>query len=535
MTLTMSRAVGPSEPGLVDWTIGEALQGAASEVPDRLALIEGVPEVSERRQWTYREFYDDSVRTARALLTRFQPGDHISVWAHNVPEWALLEFGCALAGMAIVTVNPALQAQEVKYILKQSDSAGLFLVDEHRGNPMLSIANEVHPDCPNLRDIVRIADWDDFLTEGDAYSGELPSTSPDDRVMLQYTSGTTGFPKGASLHHRGLVNNARHFFNRLGMTDGQVYLTMMPLFHTAGSAMSMLGSVTHRCTQVLVPAFDPTLVLELCETYRVNGMMGVPTMMVGLLEAPSLADTNLSSLSALCSGGSLVPEQLVKTFERDLGAPFTIVYGQTECSPIVNMTAPDDTIQDKATTIGPPMPNLEVKIVDPDSGETLPVGAVGELCSRGYHLMHGYYDMPEQTAETIDADGWLHSGDLASMDSRGYTVIEGRLKDMIIRGGENIYPKEVEELLFAHESVAEVVVVGLPDDRWGETVGAFIRPNEGFRIDKDQLFTYMREALAPHKTPKQWFEMDVFPMTGSGKIQKFKIRDMWVAGDLQEL
>lgn len=535
MTLTMSLAQGPNEPGLIESTIGDALRAAATAVPDRLAIIEGVADAAERRQWTYAEFLAEAERTARALLTHFEIGSHISVWAHNVPEWAMLEFGCALAGMSLVTVNPALQANEVKYILTQSNSAGLFIVDEHRGNPMRSIAEEVHPECPDLREVIRIAEWDDFLASGDGFIDELPAMTADDQVMLQYTSGTTGFPKGAALHHRGLLNNARHFFHRLGMQDGQVYLTMMPLFHTAGSAMSMLGSVSHQCTQVLVPAFDPDLVLELCETYGVNGMMGVPTMMVGLLESPRLAETDLSSLSGLSSGGSLVPEQLVKTFEEKLGAPFTIVYGQTECSPVVNMTAPADTIQDKATTIGPPMPHMEVKIVDPETGDTLPVGAVGELCSRGYHLMHGYYQMPEQTAATIDSEGWLHSGDLASMDDRGYTVIEGRLKDMIIRGGENIYPKELEELLFAHESVAEVAVVGLPDDKWGETVGAFIRAVDGRIVDKDELFAYMRDSLAPHKTPKQWFELEAFPLTGSGKVQKYKLRDMWVDGQFVEL
>ncbi|MFT7475975.1 MAG: fatty-acyl-CoA synthase [Verrucomicrobiales bacterium] len=535
MSLTISLAVGPTVPEILDITVGDALRVAAENVPERLAIIEGLHDASARRQWTYAELYAEAVRTARALLARFHVGDHISVWAHNVPEWALLEFGCALAGMSIVTVNPALQASEVAYIVNQSSSVGLFLVDEHRGNPMLAIAGEVQANCPELREIVRIQEWDDFLAAGDDFSGDLPHVTPTDQVMLQYTSGTTGFPKGASLHHRGLLSNASHYFDRLGMQDGQVYITMMPLFHTAGSAMSMLGAVTRQCTQVLVPAFDAALVLRLIETYGVNGMMGVPTMMVGILSDPNFEDTDLSSLTALCSGGSLVPEQMVKTFEEKLGAPFTIVYGQTECSPVVNMTAPDDTIADKATTIGPPMPHVEVKIIDPESGETMPVGEVGELCSRGYHVMHGYYDLPEQTADTIDDDGWLRSGDLASMDERGYTMIEGRLKDMIIRGGENIYPKELEELLFGHDSVAEVAVVGLPDDKWGEIVGAFVRPAEGKSISKDELFSYLREHAAPHKTPKLWFEVEEFPLTGSGKIQKFKIRDMWVAGGWAEL
>ena len=319
------------------------------------------------------------------------------------------------------------------------------------------------------------------------------------------------------------------------MADGNVYVTIMPLFHTAGSVMAVLGSMGHRCTQVLVEAFEPGLALSLTETYRANAILGVPTMLIAMLEHPRFGDTDLSALTGVCSGGSLVPEQLVRTFERELGAPFTIVFGQTECSPVATMTAPDDTMDDKSSTIGAPLPHVEVKIVDTESGETVPIGVVGELCTRGYHVMHNYFEMPEQTTEAIDADGWLHTGDLAAMNGRGYCSIEGRLKDMIIRGGENIYPKELEELLFAHPSVGAVAVIGLPDDKWGETVAAFVRPRPGATINKNELFAYMRDNLAPHKTPKQWFELDEFPLTGSGKIQKFKLREQWQAGLLTEL
>jgi fatty-acyl-CoA synthase len=535
MTLTISHAVGVSEPEIRDISIGDALREAAAERPDRLAIIEGLHDESQRRTWTYSELLAESERTARALLAHFSPGDHIAIWAHNVPEWIFVEFGCALAGMAIVTVNPAYQAAELKYVLTQSNAKGLVLVDEHRGNSMLATANQVHPECEDLQEIIRIADWDDFITSGESFDGDFPTPKPDDRVMLQYTSGTTGFPKGASLHHRGLVNNSYHYFDRLGMGDGSITMTVMPLFHTAGSVMSVLGALAFRCTQVLVPMFDPALVLKLCETYKVNGLMGVPTMMVGIVEDPTFPETDLSTLSGLCSGGSLVPEQMVRNFEERLGAPFTIVYGQTESSPVDNMTSPDDSIVDKATTIGPPMPHVEVRIAHPETGETLPIGGIGELCTRGYHVMHGYYRMPEQTAEAIDSDGWLHTGDLGAMDDRGYCTIEGRLKDMIIRGGENIYPKELEEILYAHDDVAEVAVVGLPDDKWGETVAAFVRPVMGQTINKDDLFAYMREILAPHKTPSQWFEVKEYPLTGSGKIQKFVLRDQWVNGEWHEL
>ena len=534
MTLTISHATGPSTPSLKETTIGQILRDAATGTPDRLAIIEGIPDEAARRQWTFAELDAQVDRVARALLTHFAPGDHIAVWAQNIPEWVMLEFGVARAGMVIVTINPGYLAGELRYVLNQSQAKALFCVDSFRGNHMLAVAQEAQADCPALSDIVRFAEWEAFLASGNG-SITLPAVAPLDAVMIQYTSGTTGFPKGALLHHRGLVNNATHFMHRMGVADGNVYVTIMPLFHTAGSVMAVLGSTAHRCTQVLVEAFEPGLALSLSEVYRANAILGVPTMLIAMLEHDRFADTDLSALTAVCSGGSLVPEQLVRTFERELGAPFTIVFGQTECSPVATMTAPDDTMDDKAGTIGAPLPHVEVKIVDTESGDTVPVGVVGELCTRGYHVMHNYFDMPEQTAEAIDADGWLHTGDLASMNDRGYCSIEGRLKDMIIRGGENIYPKELEELLFAHPSVGAVAVVGLPDEKWGETVAAFVRPRPGATINKNELFAYMRENLAPHKTPKQWFELDEFPLTGSGKIQKFKLREQWQAGLLTEL
>jgi fatty-acyl-CoA synthase len=500
-------------------------------------LIEGIPLADGvvRRQWTYAELLAQSERTARALLHRFEPGSHIAIWAHNIPEWELLEFGCALAGMVIVTVNPAFQRHELHYVLTQSKARAVFVVPSHRGNAMLATAQDVQSECHELQDIISFDNWDNFLTGADQFTGDLPQVAPADPVMLQYTSGTTGFPKGALLHHRGLVNNGHHVVDRLGVADGDVYVQTMPLFHTGGSALGVLGCVSKHLTQVLVREFEPGLVIELSQTYESNTMLGVPTMLVAILEHSDFADADLSSLKALCSGGSLVPEHLVRTFEEQLGAPFTIVFGQTECSPVASMTQPTDTIEDKAGTIGPPMPNVEVRIVDPESGETLPIGEVGEYLTRGYHVMHEYFEMPDATAETIDADGWLHTGDLAAMDERGYCTVEGRLKDMIIRGGENIYPKELEELLFAHDAVGEVAVVGLPDDNWGETVSAFIRPAPGTTVDKQQLFSYLREHLAPHKTPRQWFAVDEFPFTGSGKIQKFKLRQQWIDGEWNEL
>ncbi len=535
MALTVSHATGPAVPPVRELTLGDALCEAAEDAPDHVALIEGIADRSSRRQWTYAELYEQARRTARAVAARFEPGERVAIWAQNTPEWVMLEFGCAMAGVVLVTVNPAYVTRELAYVLKHSRAVGLFVVPEFRGHPMLSIAETVFPDCPELREIISFDDWDVFLSGGDLFHGELPEVDPGDAMMIQYTSGTTGVPKGALLLHRGLANNGAHVVDRMGVPDHAVFITPMPLFHAGGSVMCVMGCVGKRATQVLVEAFEPGLVLELIETYGGMAMLCVPTMLIAMLEHPNFSSTDLSRFEAIASGGSLVPESLVREFEEGLGATFTIIFGQTECSPAASMTSPHDSALDKATTVGPPMPGVEVRIVDPESGEIVPIGQIGEFCTRGYHVMRGYFEMPEETAGAIDADGWLHTGDLCAMDNRGYCTVEGRLKDMIIRGGENIYPKELEELLFAHEIVGEVAVVGLPDEKWGETVGAFVRPAPGFDVGKVQLVAYLREHLAPHKIPQKWFAVEEFPLTGSGKIQKFRLRDQWMAGDWAEL
>jgi fatty-acyl-CoA synthase len=535
MALTESYLAGPVAPAVREITLGQLLEQAATSAPDRLALIAGVADPSLRRQWTYAELYTEAQRTARALLTRFRPGERIAVWAYNLPEWIMLEFGAGLAGLVLVTVNPGFRANEVEYVLKQSRSAGLLVVNSFRGNPMLDTAREVSPRCPELREIICFDDWPAFIAAGDDKHITLPEVKPGDPVMIQYTSGTTGFPKGALLHHRGLANNGCDVAERMGIDAGDVFVTTMPLFHTGGCVCCVLGAVSKAATQVLLEAFEPGLVLELFEAYRGNAMIGVPTMLVAMIEHPSFATTDLSSVKAICSGGSTVPAALVTSLEKKLGAPFTIVFGQTECSPVAAMTMTTDSIEDKAGTIGLPLPNMETKIVNPDTGKTAAIGEIGEFCTRGYHIMIGYFEMPDATAAAIDSDGWLHTGDLCAMDTRGYCTVEGRLKDMIIRGGENIYPRELEELLFRHPKVGEVAVIGLPHEKWGEEVAAFIRPAPGAVIDKEELSSYMRASLAHYKTPKHWFCVEAFPLTGSGKIQKFKLREFWSNGEMQAL
>jgi fatty-acyl-CoA synthase len=535
MPLTMSHAAGPGEPAVRQITLGGLLAWAAETTPDRVALICGAPDPAARRQWTYAELYEASVRCAHALLRRFEPGERVAVWAPNIPEWIMMEFGAALAGVVLVTVNPGFRTHEVEHVLRHSRAAGIAVHPEFRGNAMLATVEELQPSLPELREVIRFDRWTEFLASGADPVRSLPIVDPGDPVMIQYTSGTTGLAKGALLHHRGVVNNNAHTLDCMEVADGSVWLTTMPMFHAGGCLLCVLGAVSRRGTQVLVESFDAALVLELIETYRCDGMSTVPTMLVSMLEHPDFASTDLSSLKHLSAGGSTVPAPLVTAFQERVGAAFTILFGQTECSPMATMTSPADSVADKAETIGRPMPNTEVKVVDPVTGETVPTGAVGELCTRGYHVMLGYFEDPVATAAAVDADGWLHTGDLCSMDERGYCSIEGRLKDMIIRGGENISPREVEELLFAHPKVGEVAVVGIPDAKWGEEVAAFIRPIAGERVDKAELLAYVRDHLAPFKVPRQWFELDAFPMTGSGKIQKYKLRQMSAAGELTEL
>lgn len=529
--LTESYVRGVAQPSVRDLSIGEALREAAAESPDQIAMVAGRADPTERQHWTYAELLKESELAARGLLERFEPGERVAVWAPNIPQWVVMEYACALAGVVLVTVNPSYQPHELSYVLQQSKASGIFLLPEFRGNRMLAHLDSVKAECKDLRDIVLFSEWEAFLAS--AGSKALPRVSSTDACMIQYTSGTTGFPKGALLHHRGLVNNGAHTAAAYELEAGSTYMGIMPLFHTGGCVLGVLGALSIRAKLVLVEMFEPGLVLELMEAYRAAGMMGVPTMLIAMIEHPSFAERDLSSVKALCSGGSTVPAQLVRRLEDATGAPFTIVFGQTECSPVACMTRPGDSIDDKANTLGQAMPNVEVKIVSTDNGETVPVGELGEFCTRGYHVMHEYFENPGATAKTIDSDGWLHTGDLCSMDERGYCKIEGRLKDMIIRGGENIYPREIEELLFQHPDVGEVAIVGLPDDRLGEEIGAFLRAAPGADIDKDKLFAYVREHLSPQKTPRYWHTVKEYPLTGSGKIQKFALREGWERGDYQ--
>ena len=514
-------------------TFGDLLRKAAEAAPDRLALIAGVPDPKLRRQWTYAQFYREAQRTARALLSRFKPGERIAVWAQNIPEWMMLEFGAGMAGMILVTVNPAFRAREVEYVLKQSRSAGVFVVNGFRGNPMLETVQAVAPNCPELREIICFDDWDAFIAAGDDESIKLPAVSPDDPVMIQYTSGTTGFPKGALLRHRGLLNNGADTADRMGVDPGDVFVTTD-------------AAVSHRRLRLLrdrrgIEGRDPGAGRGVRARTGAGNARDLSRQCDARRShhagrdagAPDLRDRPISRRSRRSARAApRCRPRWCGYWKKSSARPFTIVFGQTECSPVAAQTRTTDSVEDKANTIGLPLPNMENKIIDPNTGETVPIGTVGEFCTRGYHVMLGYFEMPDATSAAIDADGWLHTGDLCAMDARGYCTVEGRLKDMIIRGGENIYPRELEELLFKHPKVGEVAVIGVPHEKWGEEVAAFIRPAPGATIEKEELIDYMRASLAPHKTPKHWFVVDAFPLTGSGKIQKFKLREAWTKGEM---
>lgn len=527
--MTMSQSYWPADTSesVLELTVGDVLHQAARDAPNVHALLEIGADGAALRTWTYAELLREAQIVASALLARFRPGEHVAVWAPNMPEWVLLEYGCALAGLVLVTVNPAYRPVELSYVLEQSDSVGVFYTPEFRGSPMRQFLEQSLPKLPKIRDAISLTDWDAFLATADGADGRLPTVWAADPVQIQYTSGTTGKPKGAVLLHRGVTNNVRFAASRARVTGGEVFLNFMPLFHTAGCVFAVLSQAVTCSTLVLLPMFDPALVLDSVEAHRATALFAVPTMLIALLDELRRKPRDLSSLHRVISAGSTVPAPLVRRVCDGMGVGFTILFGQTETSPIITQTRPTDPPEVIAGTLGLPLPQTEVKIVDPVSGEICPTGVPGELCTRGYLLMRGYYRLPPE-AQAIDASGWLHTGDLCSMDERGYCRIQGRLKDMIIRGGENIYPREIEELLFTYPKVADVAVVGIPDERWGEVVAAFVRPAGDETPTADELRAFCREHLAPQKTPFIWIFVDDFPLTPSGKVQKFVLRDRFL-------
>ena len=538
MTNTSNEAYWPADTSVpvLDISTGDALRRATAQTPDRLALVEAIPDgwpspvgaASTHRSWTYRQLLGAAQQGAHWLLTRFQPGDHVCLWAPNVAEWVIVQHAVALAGMVLVTANPALRVDELRYVLRQSRAVALFHIGTFRGSDMASMATEV---ATEVREIFDLANWW-AMVRSSPDSPALPTVASRAPAQLQYTSGTTGQPKGALLHHMGLVTNASFVARRLGL-NGDVLVSPMPLFHTAGSVLSVLGCVTTCSTLVLPLAFDPGLVLAAVEGHRARVLFGVPTMLIALIEAAQRLAPDLSSLQVVSSGGAPVPPELSRRVREWLGCELLAVYGQTEASPIISQTALQDHGLDRTDTAGKPLWQVEVRIVDPGTGRLVPRGIEGEIQARGYQTMLQYFDMPDATAQALLPDGWLRTGYLGTLDERGYLRVTGRLKDMIIRGGENIYPAEIESCLMSHESVANAAVFGLPDAHWGEIVAAAIQlRNPQHPPTIAALHAHCRTSLAAHKTPVAWFGVEQWPMTGSGKVQKFRLRDMACAGDL---
>lgn len=518
---------------LYDCSIGHELRTAAMEVPDRIALVEGHADGGKRRRWTYSELLAESERVASALLCRFQPGEHVALWSRNSAEWILMYYGCALAGLVVVTVNPAYKEQEFEYVMRQSDAVGLIMADEHRGFDMLAALQKIKPALPVLREVIRLANYEEFVSTGDP-SIPFPNVDAQDPFIIMYTSGTTGVPKGALLYHSGLLNTNYYvgMFSQLG--PNETWIAPLPLFHISTCGLAVLGCMTHRAKLVIMPVPDVVDILDCFEKEGGTYIQLPPVLLNSILSHPARTQSHLKTLKTI--GGMEFKPATVDLIYRELGThiKYWICYGQTESHGVITETHPDDADNQILNTAGRPFPWCELKIADRETGEILPLGEVGEVCFRGYQNMLGYYNMPEATAQTLESDGWQHSGDLGTMDERGFVKITGRLKDMIRRGGENIYPREVEGILLLHPKVQNAIVLGVPNEEWGEEVAAVITPHSAEESPTPkELFDFCRTKLSHFKVPRIWLvTLKDMPYTGAGKAQKFVIRDSILSGEL---
>ncbi len=556
---------------LLEMTIGDLLDRRAAELPLQEAVVyscysefDGSHEV----RWTYQEYRERANQVACGLMALgLNKGDHIAVWATNLPEWALLEMAVAKAGLVLVTVNPAYRAHELEYVLKQGDVRALFLMAHVRDHDCLAtLRSLVTPGTRNgevsserlplLRSVcllgtahegvLELEGWRPTLFQemvaagtqvsADALRVRQASVRPQDPAQIQYTSGTTGFPKGAILLHRSILNNAMIVARQWGLDSHDRYCNLMPFFHTAGCVIGVLGPLSAGAVVHPLMTFHPLTALQVISREGCTTVLAVPTMLLAMLQHPDFDTYDLSSLSRVGTGGVSVPVSLIEQVTERMGADVCNFFGQTEASPFITKTLPDDPFELKAATVGLPLPHSEVKLINPARGNVVPCGEPGELCCRGYQVMAGYYKMPEQTNAAIDSEGWLHTGDLATMNAQGYLNIVGRLKEMVIRGGENIFPREVEEFLLRHPKVADVHVVGVPDAFFGEELLAVVRPREGEEATEQELREFCKGKISHQKIPRYFQFVDAYPMTASGKVQKFVLREQAIqALGLQEI
>jgi fatty-acyl-CoA synthase len=521
---------------LVDFTVGGLLADRARAHPDRVAFVGVRHGTGELVRLTYAELFDEACRVAAALSKLAEPGTYVALWATNVIEWPVVQYGAALAGMVLVALNPALRQQELEYALAHSGAVILLHADVSRDYQMRDLAASVSRKLPGLRcisltdrELWQAADHDPVSV------GHVPHGA-DDVVMLQYTSGTTGRPKGVLLKHRSLVNVAKLTLDAVDVPHGAVCLNPLPMFHTAGCVIATLGPLWIGGTVVLVDRFAPAPVLSALRDEHVSVLFYVPAVLAALLDCQRAADVAAPRLHTIMGGASNVPATMISDAERTFGATVINLFGQTELSPVLSATRPEDSREDQLTTVGRPLPQVDCKIVDPLTNTTVGVGQSGEICARGYQQFVGYLRDPDATSRAVDNEGFVHTGDLGTMDSRGYLTVTGRLKELIIRGGENIAPAEIESVVGEHESVTETAVIGLPDEKMGEIVAAVIQARGDIDQDlKDRLCDHVGARLAPFKIPSRWFVADELPVTPTGKLRKFELRDAILRGELREL
>jgi fatty-acyl-CoA synthase len=532
-------------------TVGGLLDLVTERRPEDDALVY----VDRGLRCSYAEFNEAVERCARALMALgLEKGDHVAVWGQNVPEWVTLQFATGKIGTVLVTINPAYKATELKYVLEQSDAAALFLTEGVKGADFVEILREAAPgladaeggeleleELPYLKHVVLIGDetgsspgittYDEFIEGAEKVSEDelrerQSSLDADEVINMQYTSGTTGFPKGVQLTHENIVKNAFYIGECMELGPEDRVCIPVPFFHCFGCVLGTLNTVTHEGTMVPVEQFDAEEVLKAVHEERCTALLGVPTMFIAELGHENYGEYDTSSLRTGIMAGSPCPEEVMKQVVNDMGAEeITIAYGQTESSPVITQTRTEDPIKLRVSTVGRKLPDVEIKLVDVGTGEEVGPGEQGDLCTRGYHVMKGYYKMPDETAEVIDDEGWLHTGDLAVMDEDGYVKIMGRADDTIIRGGENVYPREIEEFLYTLEGVSDVQVYGVPDEKYGEKVAAAVIKKQDASITEEDVKGYCREGIARHKVPEYVDFVEEYPMTASGKIQKYKLRE----------
>ncbi|GAA1931356.1 AMP-binding protein [Nocardioides lentus] len=524
--------VGTTDVPLLEETIGERFARTVAEHPDAEALVEAATD----RRWTWSELAADVEAAARGLLAEgVRTGDRVGVWAPNCAEWTITQLATARIGAILVTINPAYRTHELSYAVNQSGLSLLVAASTFRTSDYAAMIAEVRGQCPTLRTVVLLDtdDWGALLESGaglpsDAVAAVGRDLRADDPINIQYTSGTTGYPKGATLSHRNILNNGHLVTGTIELTAADRLCIPVPFYHCFGMVMAVLGCVSHGTTMVVPgPAFDPAAVLGVVERERCTALYGVPTMFIAMQNLPDFASYDLSSLRTGIMAGSICPVEVMRRCIDDMHmAQVSIAYGMTETSPVSCQTLTTDDLDRRTSTIGRVHPHLEIKVVDPATGATVPRGETGEYCTRGYSVMLGYWDDPDKTAEAIDADGWMHTGDLAVMREDGYCNIVGRIKDLVIRGGENIYPREIEEFLYAHPDVEDVQVVGIPDERWGEELCAWIRMRSGAEpLDAAAVRAFCEGRLAHFKIPRHVLVVDEFPMTVTGKIRKVEMRE----------